>query len=50
MPVDPSKIEEFDPETVPTVGQLLHELNNVAAARSEGDAAEHHSGKAVVLL
>ncbi len=29
VPVDPAKVEEFDPETVPTVGQLLDELNRL---------------------
>ena len=27
MPVNPSLVDEFDPETVPTVGDLLNELN-----------------------
>jgi len=38
VPVDPDRIDEFDPEKVPTVGQLLRELD--AAVSSEG---EHHS-------
>ena len=43
VPVDPERIEEFDPERVPTVTQLLHELDSV---RSEEDqVGEHHSGK-----
>ncbi|KAF9055523.1 prim-pol domain-containing protein [Hymenopellis radicata] len=29
VPVDPAKVEEFDPDTVPTVGQLLDELNRL---------------------
>ncbi|KAJ7690633.1 prim-pol domain-containing protein [Mycena rosella] len=37
VPVDPARIEEFDPETVPTVTQLLKELDAVA------ESAEHHS-------
>lgn len=47
VPVDPENIEEFDPETVPTVAQLLHELDSskVPAISADGDAAgEHHSG------
>jgi DNA primase small subunit len=40
VPVDPSTIDEFDPEAVPTVEQLLQELNN-AGSETEG---EHHSG------
>ncbi|KZT62405.1 prim-pol domain-containing protein [Calocera cornea HHB12733] len=27
VPVDPEKVDEFDPETVPTLGGLLYELN-----------------------
>lgn len=46
VPVDPSKIDEFDPETVPTVGQLLRELDT--AAKTEGE--EHHSGEYPVIL
>ncbi|RDB25171.1 DNA primase small subunit, partial [Hypsizygus marmoreus] len=41
VPVDPERIEEFDPETVPTVSQLLKELDQVGKA--EGEAMEHHS-------
>ncbi|KAJ6558524.1 hypothetical protein DFH09DRAFT_532977 [Mycena vulgaris] len=37
VPVDPDRIEDFDPETVPTVNQLLAELDSVA------ESAEHHS-------
>ncbi|KAJ6495604.1 hypothetical protein C8R47DRAFT_1176164 [Mycena vitilis] len=37
VPVDPERIEEFDPESVPTVNQLLDELDTVA------ESAEHHS-------
>jgi DNA primase small subunit len=39
VPVDPERIEEFDPEAVPTIDQLLSELDTVAKA------AEHHSGE-----
>jgi len=38
VPVDPATIDEFDPEAVPTVFQLLSELNEVAATGSQ----EHH--------
>ncbi|KAG9123351.1 hypothetical protein FRC07_015058 [Ceratobasidium sp. 392] len=40
VPVDPARVDEFDPETVPSVGQLLQELNNVPDAES---GSEHHS-------
>ena len=39
MPVDPTQVHEFDPEGVPTVGQLLRELDNATV-----DAQQHHSG------
>jgi DNA primase small subunit len=38
VPVDPEKIDEFDPHTVPTVGQLLQELD---AGTSESTGEEH---------
>ncbi|KAF5386156.1 hypothetical protein D9615_002369 [Tricholomella constricta] len=41
VPVDPLHIDEFNPESVPTVGQLLKELDT--AGRSEGEVGEHHS-------
>ncbi|KNZ77777.1 DNA primase small subunit [Termitomyces sp. J132] len=44
VPVDPEHIEDFDPESVPTVNQLLQELDTFR--RSEGDSTEHHSGTA----
>lgn len=42
VPVDPERIDEFKPERVPTVGQLLRELDSVG--KTEGEAEEHHSG------
>lgn len=46
VPVDPKRIEEFDPERVPTVGQLLRELDNdpVVPAKATGEEQPHHSG------
>ncbi|KAF8995444.1 prim-pol domain-containing protein [Cyathus striatus] len=41
VPVDPDEIEHFDPDTVPTVVQLLHELDEVV--KSAGQDKEHHS-------
>lgn len=35
MPVDPVNVDDFDPEQVPTVGQLLRELDAAAAQRRE---------------
>ncbi|KAG8931991.1 hypothetical protein FRC03_005290 [Tulasnella sp. 419] len=39
VPVDPMEVSSFDPETVPTVGQLLAELNNAM----DPTKGEHHS-------
>ncbi|KAK0459156.1 prim-pol domain-containing protein [Desarmillaria tabescens] len=38
VPVDPTSIEEFDPEKVPTVGQLLEELNHIEGKEESGDS------------
>jgi len=35
VPVDPSKVDEFDPERVPTVGQLLREIDAAGVAKSQ---------------
>ena len=50
MPVDPRTIDSFNPERVPTVQQLLRELDKIApSATVAGEAgegvtvAEHHS-------
>ncbi|KAF9445898.1 DNA primase catalytic subunit [Macrolepiota fuliginosa MF-IS2] len=46
VPVDPERIEDFDPEEVPTVAQLLHELDSLskaATAIEDGDSSGHHS-------
>lgn len=40
VPVDPERIDEFDPELVPTVGLLLRELDATTAESS----GEEHSG------
>jgi len=42
VPVDPSAIDSFRPERVPTVSQLLRELDELGASAG-GDTAEHHS-------
>ena len=46
VPVDPDHIDDFNPERVPTVGQLLREPDNISAGSdgTNGDSAEHHSG------
>lgn len=43
MPIDPKRISEFDPEEVPTVGQLLRELDSMVRGEDQ-DMEEHHSG------
>lgn len=35
VPVDPERIESFDPEKVPTVGQLLKELDSIGSSSGE---------------
>lgn len=43
VPVDPEKVEEFDPEAVPTVAQLLRELDSITPpTNSEESGNEHH--------
>lgn len=42
VPVDPHDIDNFDPEKVPTVDQLLNELDQAGTDATPG---EHHSGK-----
>jgi DNA primase small subunit len=45
VPVDPERIDEFDPELVPTVGLLLRELDATTAESS----GEEHSGSSPLL-
>jgi DNA primase small subunit len=47
VPVDPEQIDEFDPELVPTVGQLLRELD---ATTSESTGEEPSSGPSSPLF
>lgn len=35
VPVDPTRIEEFDPARVPTVGQLLKEIDEAMVVNNE---------------
>ena len=42
VPLDPASINNFDPERVPTVGQLLQELDSIT--RPDDQAKEYSSG------
>ncbi|KAG5646812.1 hypothetical protein DXG03_002189 [Asterophora parasitica] len=42
VPVDPQRMDEFDPESVPTVGQLLKELDT-ASKPGGAEGGVHHS-------
>lgn len=51
VPVDPGRADEFDPETVPTVGQLLRELDERSGGSeptsdmpAETGQSPHHAG------
>ena len=49
MPVDPEKVDEFDPEGVPNAGELLRELDEAGKMEVDGEGAEHHDGKLLNL-
>jgi DNA primase small subunit len=42
VPLDPASIDTFDPERVPTVGQLLQELDLIT--RPDDQAKSYNSG------
>lgn len=49
VPIDPSKVDEFDPETVPTVGMLLRELDRIkpeeiVKVKKEEEMDHHQDG------
>lgn len=46
VPIDPEKIDDFDLEMVPSVTQLLHELDTIGitATTSDGTSGEHYYG------
>lgn len=47
MPVDPKAVHDFDPDAVPTVGQLIRELNEAAASAQlvKGEEGTQEEGK-----
>ena len=44
VPVNPDKVGQFDPEAVPTVGQLLRELDEQTLDGGDGRAGSYHMG------
>jgi DNA primase small subunit len=48
VPVDPLKVDEFDPEGVPDVGMLLKELDE-AGKMEVDESGEHHNGERGLL-
>lgn len=52
VPVDPTRIEEFDPAKVPTVGQLLKEIDDAMVINNEDGAegTQHVPGKSLFGL
>ena len=60
MPVDPTRVDEFDPARVPTVGQLLKEIDEAMLINSEdgpegtqqfpGKSFVHRSGEGMTMV
>jgi DNA primase small subunit len=48
VPIDPAKIDDFDPEAVPTVGQLLREMD--AIGKDDDSMGEHYSGTSLIFV
>lgn len=47
VPIDPAKVDEFDPEGVPDVGGLLRELDEAGKMDVDEESGEHHNGELV---
>lgn len=47
VPVDPDRVDEFDPEKVPDVETLLNELNSTAGMEVDGENGERRGGEHV---
>jgi len=47
VPIDPEKIDDFDLEMVPSVTQLLYELDTIGttATTADGTSGEHYHGE-----
>lgn len=41
VPIDPREVDSFDPEAVPTVGQLLRELGTLGEGGDAGERAQN---------
>lgn len=44
IPVDPAKVGDFDPEKVPSVGQLLNELDTLGTKGAEDGVSPGENG------
>ncbi|GMK55912.1 hypothetical protein CspeluHIS016_0209680 [Cutaneotrichosporon spelunceum] len=42
VPIDPAKVDDFDPDTVPTVGELLVELDRASSSDNDGKMVEDY--------
>jgi DNA primase small subunit len=45
VPVDPEKVDEFDPENVPDVGRLLEELDASGKMDVDEEGSEQRNGE-----
>ena len=48
VPVDPALVDDFDPDTVPTVGDLLNELDNLPADSDDVAKARRVEGESTI--
>ena len=42
VPIDPERVDEFDPEKAPDVETLLNELNSTTGMEIDGENSERH--------
>ena len=50
VPVDPDRVDEFDPEKVPDVETLLNELNSATGMEVDGENGERRGGEYVGFM
>lgn len=48
VPVDPERVDEFDPEAVPDVGMLLKELDEAGNMDVDDENGEHYGKQQVI--